>query len=141
MKNQTKMKNSDTQALARNIVGATTTLRGEIVSEGDFRIDGKLIGQIQTKGKVVVGQGGLIEGEVICTNAEVLGDIKGKLEVSELLSLHKSAKVHADIIVNKLAIEPGAEFSGQCSMGPVIKDISDGAKTISERVSKEKTTA
>jgi len=69
---------------------------------------------------------GSIDGEAICQNADVSGTIKGKIAVTELLSLKASAKVTGDIITNKIAVEPGAVFSGSCSMGGVIKDIKGG---------------
>jgi cytoskeletal protein CcmA (bactofilin family) len=78
------------------------------------------------KGKLVVGPSGTVEGEIICQNADVSGTIKGKIGVAELLSLKSSAKLTGDIITNKIAIEPGASFSGSCSMGGVIKDIKSG---------------
>ena len=66
---------------------------------------------------------------MICENADVFGTIKGQINVSELLSLKSTAKLTGDIISNKLAIEPGAQFSGSCSMGAVIKDIKHGDKS------------
>ena len=72
---------------------------------------------------MVVGASGAVEGEIICQNADISGTIKGKIGVAELLALKSSSKLTGDIITNKIAIEPGATFSGSCSMGGVIKDI------------------
>jgi cytoskeletal protein CcmA (bactofilin family) len=109
-----------------NLIGAGTIIEGDITTNGDIRIDGSLTGSINVKGKLVVGVSGSIEGEIICQNADISGTIKGKIGVSELLSLKVSAKLSGDIITNKIAIEPGAAFSGSCSMGGVIKDIKGG---------------
>ena len=106
-----------------NIVGAGTIIEGDITTNGDIRIDGSLIGSINVKGKLVIGASGSVEGEIICQNADVSGTIKGKIGVAELLSLKASSKLTGDIITNKIAVEPGATFSGSCSMGGVIKDI------------------
>ncbi len=106
-----------------NLIGTGTTIEGDIKSNGDVRIDGNLNGSIVTKGKLVIGPTGSIEGEVTCQNADISGAIKGKLTVHELLSLKSNAKITGDIVTNKLSIEPGANFSGSCSMGAVIKDI------------------
>jgi cytoskeletal protein CcmA (bactofilin family) len=76
-----------------------------------------------TKGRLVVGPNGKIEGNVTCQNAELEGQIKGKLQVQQLLTLKSTAKVEGDMITDKLAIEPGANFTGSCSMGTKIKDI------------------
>lgn len=99
-----------------NILSTGTTLKGDIKSNGDIRIDGTLIGSVSSKGKVVIGSTGNIEGEVICQNADFSGVIKAKIVVTELLQLKSTAKITGDIITNKLAIEPGAKFSGTCNM-------------------------
>jgi cytoskeletal protein CcmA (bactofilin family) len=107
-----------------NILGSGTSLTGEVKSNGDFRIDGNLKGNIEVKGKLVVGNGGTIEGEVVCQNADISGEIKGKLNVAELLTLKSTARIHGDIVTGKIAIEPDAQFTGTCSMGGgVVKNI------------------
>jgi len=70
----------------------------------------------------------MVEGNVNASNADVSGELKGSISVSELLALKSSAKLDGDIITNKLAIEPGASFTGSCSMGAVIKDINHAGK-------------
>ena len=125
-KNET-MKKSETTASV-NMIGAGTIITGDIISKGDIRIDGTLKGSVNTEGRVVLGCEGIIEGHVICTNADVSGTIKAKITVSQLLSLKTTAKLNGDIITNKLSIEPGAAFSGSCSMGAVIKDLNDAGK-------------
>lgn len=116
---------------ASNRILAGTSIEGELRSDGDMRIDGKVSGLINIKGKLVVGEKGIVEGEVICAYATVAGTIKAKVEVSELLSLQASAKLHGDVMTNKLAIEPGAEFTGSCSMGAVVREISKDEKQTS----------
>ena len=82
-----------------------------------------------TDGKVVLGEAGIIEGDVSCKDADIAGTIKAKISVSQLLSLKSSSKLQGDIVTNKLSIEPGASFTGSCSMGAVIKDIKDIGKS------------
>ena len=108
-----------------NMIGVGTIITGDINSNGDLRIDGTLKGSVATEGKVVLGKNGVIEGDVVCNNADIAGEIKAKITVSQLLTLKSTAKLKGDIITNKLSIEPGAVFSGSCSMGAVIKDIKD----------------
>ena len=125
--NDTLRKTDPSSAI--NMIGAGTVITGDIKSKGDIRVDGSLNGSIDTEGKVVVGQGGIVEGDVICKDADIAGVLKAKISVSQLLSLKSSAKLNGDIITNKLSIEPGASFTGSCSMGAVIKDIKDGGKS------------
>tara|TARA_B100001758_G_C17834489_1_gene315886 strand:+ start:78 stop:482 length:405 start_codon:yes stop_codon:yes gene_type:complete len=111
-----------------NTIGLGTIITGDFQSKGDVRVDGTLKGSISTSGKVVLGKEGIIEGDVICNSADVSGTIKAKITVSQLLSLKSTAKLNGDIITNKLSIEPGAIFTGSCSMGAVIKEIKDVGK-------------
>ena len=112
-----------------NTIGAGTIVTGDLQSKGDIRLDGILKGSVNTSGKVVLGKEGIIEGDVICNSADISGTIKAKITVSQLLSLKATAKLNGEIITNKLSIEPGAAFTGSCSMGAVIKDIKDAVKT------------
>jgi cytoskeletal protein CcmA (bactofilin family) len=117
-----------------NIIGPGTVITGDINTNGDVRVDGTLKGTLVVKGKLVLGNTGNVEGEINCQNADISGGIKGKINVSELLSLKNTAKINGDIITNKLAIEPGANFTGSCSMGGIIKDIKNaGAETSKEK--------
>ena len=119
-----------------NLIGVGTNISGDITSSGDIRVDGTLKGSINTKGKVVVGSTGVVEGDVVCQNADISGELKAKISVSELLSLKATAKLDGDIVTNKLAIEPGATFSGSCSMGAVVKDIKDAGKQETQKQEK-----
>lgn len=118
-----------------------TTFKGEIDSEGDLRIDGTHEGTVRIRGKLVVGEKGRVKGEVFCTNATVSGLIIGKIEVGELLSLQASAKLEGDIITNRLSIEPGAEFTGKCSMGAVVREIKNNEQEDSRKLSRKEETA
>ena len=100
-----------------NIVGVGTSITGDVVSNGDIRIDGNLQGNLNTKSKLVLGPSGKILGEIFCKNSEVSGQIDGKIVVEELLILKATAKINGDIFTSKLAIEPGAIFTGTCKMG------------------------
>ena len=120
-------KNNIIEAKPNTIVSGTT-IKGEIITNGDFRIDGTLIGSIDCKGKIVVGQTGTIEGEIICQNADLSGNIKAQVKVEQLLSLKSSARLTGDIITSKISIEPGATFTGSCKMdGDSTKQVSPHA--------------
>ena len=105
-----------TEAPLVNIIGPMTTIEGDLKCGGDIRIEGNLKGSVDCKGKIVVGESGSIEGEIICRNGDFSGRIKGQVKVSELLTLKSGVVLEGDIIIGKLAIEPGARFSGKCSM-------------------------
>ena len=121
-------KNNEFPAQTINLIGAGTSIEGEVRSNGDVRIDGTITGSVTTKAKVVVGNTGTIEGDVNCQSADISGTINGKLIVSEILFLKSTAKITGDITTSKLVVEAGASFTGSCNMGPMIKDIKYGEK-------------
>jgi cytoskeletal protein CcmA (bactofilin family) len=106
-----------------NLIGTGTTITGDVICNGDIRIDGGLIGNLNAKGKVIIGSTGKVEGNIQCQNSDLFGQIKGNIQVQELLSLKATANITGDISTNKLSIEPGANFTGNCSMGAMVKDI------------------
>jgi cytoskeletal protein CcmA (bactofilin family) len=105
---------SETPAV--NMIGKGTSIKGDIRSDGDFRVDGILQGSIQSNGKIVVGVSGSIDGDITCQNADFSGHVKAVIRVKELLSLKATSKVTGEVHTSKLAIEPGAKFSGTCNM-------------------------
>jgi cytoskeletal protein CcmA (bactofilin family) len=104
-------------SFAANTIQSGTSIKGEVISEGSIRIDGKLVGSLSTRGKLVVGSSGMITGDVVCENANIEGKIEGKLEVGAMLILKQSAIIEGDICTLKLVVEEGAVFSGNISMG------------------------
>ena len=124
-------KYNETDNTTINLISNGTDITGDIKSNGDIRIDGSLTGNLNTKGKVVVGPTGKVKGEVICKNSEISGIIEGKIIVGQLLNLKASSKIHGDIATLKLSIEPGAVFSGNCKMSD--NDNNVGAGTIKEK--------
>ena len=116
-------KNQQTDAGSVNLIGNGTKIVGDITSGQDVRIDGHLTGNIVTSGKFVLGPNGVVDGNVTSGNADLMGEVKGKVNVSETLSLKNTAKISGDIVTGKLAIEPGALFTGTCNMGAKVKNM------------------
>lgn len=114
-----------------------TSIEGNVHSEGDFRVDGVITGNITISGKLVIGEKGKVKGEVKCGSARISGQLEGTMIVDELLNLEASARVEGDIFTVKLAIEPGAEFSGSCKMGAVVRDIHKNESSKEERRSEK----
>lgn len=100
-----------------------TIIKGDITTSADFRLDGHLIGNFNSKGKIVIGPTGIVKGDIICKNADIEGKFEGKIQVSEILSLKSKAIIHGEVICGKLAVEPGAEFSASCVMKPNVKTL------------------
>ena len=99
-----------------NIIASGTTFQGDIITTGDCRIDGSVKGNIKSKAKVIIGQSGSIEGDITCQSIEIEGHVKANINVSDLLGLKSTAFLIGNIMVGKIAIEPGASFTGSCKM-------------------------
>lgn len=97
-----------------NMLSSGTEVKGDININGDFRIDGRLFGNMTCTGKLTVGTTGYIEGQISCKNAEIAGQVKGTLNVDELLTLKESSKFEGDLITNKITIEVGAKTIMTC---------------------------
>jgi cytoskeletal protein CcmA (bactofilin family) len=114
---KTKSEIEITGPSGNSLIGTGTTITGDIVSNGDIRIDGTLKGNIRGTAKILIGQDGLVEGDVQGQQADVLGKVNGKIHVKELLNLRGKALVNGDIRAGKLQVEPTVTFNGKCHMG------------------------
>lgn len=106
---------------ASNIIGKNTTLEGNLNTAGNLRVEGKIVGNIHSTSKVVLGHTSTIEGNVLAQHLEVCGKVEGTIEVKELLTLKQTAVVNGDIIAAKLVFEEGASFNGKCNMNSAVK--------------------
>jgi cytoskeletal protein CcmA (bactofilin family) len=93
-----------------------TKIIGDIVTQADFRLDGELIGNFKSTGKLVIGATGNIKGDVTCKNADIEGKFDGKIQITELLNIKSTAIIHGEVSIGKLSVEPGASFTATCVM-------------------------
>ncbi|MBS1548149.1 MAG: polymer-forming cytoskeletal protein [Bacteroidetes bacterium] len=100
-----------------NSIMEGTTIEGELRSDSNVRIDGRVKGTINVRGRLIVGASGHVEGDITCQSSDIEGTVNGKIACQDLLSLKATAKLSGDINTKKLAIEPGAVFTGNCNMG------------------------
>jgi cytoskeletal protein CcmA (bactofilin family) len=115
--------NFDTNTIDRIAEG--TVIEGSVNSIKSIRIDGKVKGSVFCEGRVVVGQTGVIEGEVECDSADVEGTLNSKVNVKGLLELKSTAVVNGDSQIGKLKVDPGAEINGKLDMGGIVKSITN----------------
>ena len=115
-----------TTSNASTLIGAGTTITGDMQSNGDIRIDGILKGNLHGKAKIVIGTEGVVEGNIEGLQADIMGHVTGIIKVQELLYLHGSTTVNGDIYAGKLQIEPTAVFNGQCHMGANVVELNNG---------------
>ena len=121
-----------------NIIGKGTTVEGNIDTFGNIRVEGRIKGNIKSKSKIAMGQSSYIEGDISAQNAEIAGEVAGKIEVSELLIIKPSGVVRGDIVTGKLIVESGAAFNGSCVMGIFNQSTSGGGNGIPAETFAEK---
>jgi cytoskeletal protein CcmA (bactofilin family) len=118
-----KSKTNDLPIGSTTIIGAGTTIKGDIESLGDIRIDGNLVGNLKTKAKVLIGQDGAVDGDITGANADIMGKVTGYIKISELLQLRGKCVVNGEIQTGKLEVEPTASFNGSCQMGASVVEL------------------
>lgn len=113
-------KNSGSSA---TLIGAGTTLKGDITSNSDLRIDGTVHGNIKSAAKIIIGNSGVVEGDIAGNQADIVGKVSGNIRAKELLQLRGECVVTGNLYAGKLQIEPTATFNGQCHMGANIVEM------------------
>ena len=99
------------------LVSAGTTLKGDISSNSDLRIDGTVIGNVNSSSKIVIGASGSVEGDISGNQADIVGKVAGNIKTKDLLQLRADCLVNGNVYAGKLQVEPTAIFNGQCHMG------------------------
>jgi cytoskeletal protein CcmA (bactofilin family) len=117
-----------------SLIGAGTTMKGDISSNGDLRIDGTLVGNIHCSAKVVIGANGNVQGDVNGQTADIMGKVTGTIKVKDLLQLKGGSVVNGNIEASKLQIEPTASFNGECHMTQAATTTASTAKSSSEKM-------
>ena len=112
---EAKKSPQENTGISNRILG-TTLIKGDVTSESDFRVDGRLEGTVKTTGKVVIGKSGSIIGKIECASADIEGSFNGILLAKELLSLKSSAVIEGEVTATKLSIETGAVLNATCQM-------------------------
>lgn len=113
----------------QNRISQGTTLKGDVTSQGGFRIDGVIEGNVSSPNKVVIGKTGVINGTLTCKDADVEGKLEGVLKVTDLLSIKSTAIIEGEVTTGKLSVEPGATFNASCVMKGSVKTLTKDAKT------------
>lgn len=132
-KNKTDMQPEKTTTASGNgttLISTGTTLKGDISSNGDLRIDGTVIGNINSSAKIVIGANGIVEGDIFGNQADIVGKVSGNIRTKELLQLRGDSIVTGNLYAGKLQVEPTATFNGQCHMGANIVEMSNNNESL-----------
>ncbi len=118
-------KKDSSKGKIETLISHGATFTGTIKSEGTIRIDGKIDGEVDSDGDIIIGELGKIKGLVKGNNLTVAGQIEGDVDIYGTLHLLQNGIILGDIIVKNLDIESGAMFKGSCTMKDDIKMIED----------------
>ncbi len=99
------------------IIASGTRIEGKFSTTEDIRLDGTIIGEVTCEKRVVMGETGMVEGDVVTVDSSVKGKVKGEIKVSGTLHLHETAKIDGTIIARKMIVDSGASYSGDCRVG------------------------
>lgn len=97
-------------------VDAGCTIRGELEFQSSFRLEGRVEGKVKSRSELVVGEPGMVEGEIEVARCLVAGSVRGTIRASDHVILHASAKVWGDIHTPALVMEEGAFLEGRVDM-------------------------
>ncbi|WP_338764263.1 polymer-forming cytoskeletal protein [Bernardetia sp. ABR2-2B] len=112
---------SSSEVEANNIIGKGTKIIGDLITQGNIRIDGEINGNITSKSKVALGSGSNLKGNLASSNAEIEGEVTGNIFIAELLILKANAVINGDVSALRMITEPGAKINGQCKVGEAPK--------------------
>ena len=112
------------------LISSGTTLKGDLSSNSDLRIDGTVIGNINSSAKVVIGANGVVEGDIMGAQADIVGKVSGNIRAKDLLQLRGECLVSGNLYAGKLQVEPTATFNGQCHMGANIVEMNNNEQQV-----------
>lgn len=89
---------------------------GNLSSPSTTKIDGHVVGNLRGESGIIIGEKGVVEGNVNAVDVTVYGTVKGNIKAHKL-ELKRSGTLDGDIIVEELVTESGSKFNGTAKMG------------------------
>ncbi len=113
----------DSKAMGRvdTIIGEETSLRGSYNSKNSIRVDGEIYGNVTSEDGVIIGEKGMVRGNLIGKSVLIGGKVKGNITAYQRLELQSTAQIEGDISTPIFVVEEGAMFEGNCQMEEVSK--------------------
>jgi cytoskeletal protein CcmA (bactofilin family) len=100
-----------------NVLGQSLVVRGDLTADGGFRIDGSVEGNVEARSAIVVGESGLVRGDLRGTDIVVAGRVLGNVTSSGHLEILAKGRIEGDIDAKSVRIETGGVFRGTSHMG------------------------
>ncbi len=97
------------------IIGTGYVFTGELQGSSIIRIEGKVIGNVNVDAGVILGENGIIEGNITSQSVIIYGTVNGNIKATQL-EIKKSGLIYGDIAADTLQIELGAKYNGKLTM-------------------------
>jgi len=117
IRTQKTVPTGDAPASISNNIAPGTHIEGKFITSEDLRLDGQIKGEILCHKKLVMGEHGQMDGDVVCQDSSIRGKIIGTLKVKGLLHLLSTARLEGKIMSKKMVVDEGASYSGECLIG------------------------
>jgi cytoskeletal protein CcmA (bactofilin family) len=111
-----KLRGQGSSGDLNGFLDAGSHIKGDLLFEDTFRVDGKVTGKILSDGDLVVGAGGEVDGEVAVGRVFVSGTLRGRIKAAKRIEIAAGGRVYATLETPSLVIEDGAFFEGQSAM-------------------------
>ncbi len=118
-----KSKPPDQDEEATAYIGQGTVLSGKVVCTKPLVIDGTVHGNVDCSMEVVIGDSGVVIGEIRSPSVQVRGRIFGTIYAPKLASLQGNANIQGDICTGSLQVEPAVVFNGRCHIPQNVSSI------------------
>lgn len=105
-----------TNKSVETVIGPSVRVEGDFKGEGDLIVEGILIGDLQTKNNLKIGQNAIVEADIKASNAFISGKVKGNITTKGKVEITNTAIIIGDIKAQVLSVESGAQISGKLIM-------------------------
>ena len=128
MFNSKKKVETVSTGMINTIIGGNSKVEGLLEASDPTRVDGLVQGKILTKSSVIVGEHGVVRGDINAVEILIAGTVYGNLKAEQRIELTETGRVLGDLVTKTLVIDEGASFKGSCTMEVMEeKKASDGA--------------
>ena len=100
------------------IIGRNTVITGTVSGNGSVRVDGRIDGGIMVAGDVVIGEGGIVNGNISAKNILISGNVTGNITGEAKLTIDSNGRLTGDIRVRQFSMADGGVFQGRSDMTP-----------------------
>lgn len=104
------------QATLAGFLDHGCSIKGDVTFSDLLRVHGHVAGKVASEHELLVGEGGVVEGEVDVGNLTVAGTVRGTVRVKDRMMVHASGRVYAEVFAQKIVVEEGGILDGLVHM-------------------------